>query len=138
MFLLQPLQIGTQAMISIFQFRIIKTAKPQKTQLIIVRDNYYYITFPIRWMMCSMIMDITTKTKQTTATAHVGVCSKDLPPLPPAMILNSRPSQELYQKFSSQKEVTRPERQKPAGNNQLKKYGLERLKLGKQSIHGTL
>jgi hypothetical protein len=35
-----------------------------------------------------MIMDVTTKTKQTTTT-HFGVSSKDLPPLPLAMILNS-------------------------------------------------
>lgn len=40
----------------------------------------------MRWMMCSMIIEIKTKTKQTTATAHVGVCSKFLPPpLSPAM-----------------------------------------------------
>jgi hypothetical protein len=36
-----------------------------------------------------MIMDITTKTKQMTMTTHFGVSSKDLPPLPLAMILNS-------------------------------------------------
>ena len=34
-------------------------------------------------------MDIKTKKKQTTATAQVGVCSKDLPPVAPAMILTS-------------------------------------------------
>lgn len=43
-------------------------------------------TFAIRWMMCSMIMDIKTKTKHTTATAQVGVSSNVLPPLAPAMI----------------------------------------------------
>ena len=34
-------------------------------------------TFPIKWRMYSMIIDIKTSTKQTTATAQVGVCSKD-------------------------------------------------------------
>lgn len=42
-------------------------------------------TFPIISRMCSMMVEIKTKTKQTTATAHVGVCSRDLPPLAPAM-----------------------------------------------------
>lgn len=30
--------------------------------------------------MCSIIIEIKTKIKQTTATAHVGVSSRDLPP----------------------------------------------------------
>lgn len=39
----------------------------------------------MRWMMCSMVIEIKIKTKQTAETAHVGVSSKFLPPLPPAM-----------------------------------------------------
>lgn len=44
-------------------------------------------TFPMRWMMYSMTIETATRTKQTTATAHVGVSSKDLPSLPPAIYI---------------------------------------------------
>lgn len=50
-----------------------------------------------------MIMDIRTKTKQTTATAQVGVCSRDLPPPSPAMILASWSPKSTI--LSSQKEL---------------------------------
>lgn len=43
------------------------------------------LTCPMRWMMYSMMMETRTRTKQTTATAHVGVCSSDLPPVVAAM-----------------------------------------------------
>lgn len=43
-------------------------------------------TFPMKWKMCSMMIDIKSITKQTTATAQVGVSVKLLPPPSPAML----------------------------------------------------
>lgn len=56
------------------------------------------VTFPIRWMMYSMIIEIKTKTKQTMATAQVGVSSRDLPPPPPAMVATSPVSIRSWKK----------------------------------------
>ncbi|WVZ03009.1 hypothetical protein V8G54_023815 [Vigna mungo] len=61
------------------------------SDLIFSSDSYsallcfFFNHFPMRWMICSMIIDIKIKTKQTVETAHVGVSSKFLPPPPPAM-----------------------------------------------------
>lgn len=51
-------------------------------------------------MMNSMIIETETRTKQTTATAHVGVCSKDLPALPPAMFGASLPLPSYVSKLA--------------------------------------
>ena len=48
--------------------------------------NMDIYTFPIRLKMYSMMIDTESKTKQTTATAQVGVSSKFLPPFPPILL----------------------------------------------------
>lgn len=45
----------------------------------------YILTFSTRCRISSMKIDIATSTKQTTATAHVGVSSRVRPPPPPAI-----------------------------------------------------
>lgn len=49
--------------------------------------------------MDSMMMEITTNTKQTTATAHVGVSCKERPDPPPAILLSQEtPYLEIQRK----------------------------------------
>lgn len=55
----------------------------------------FLCTFPIKWRICSMIIEAKTSTKQTKATAQVGVSSRDRPPgAPPA--INSLRSSSNY------------------------------------------
>lgn len=47
-------------------------------------------------IMCSMMIETRTRTKQTTATAHVGVCSNDLPEVDAAIYGSDQFSQPKW------------------------------------------
>lgn len=51
-----------------------------------MHEDWDKLALAVRSMQCSMMMEMITRTKQTTATAHVAVSSKDRPPAPPAML----------------------------------------------------
>ena len=55
-----------------------RVSENMKTKFIKLYKNFKIkLTFPRMWMACSIKIEITTNTKHTTATAHVGVSSNE-------------------------------------------------------------